>query len=246
MAKTSALKKVPATKEPTVLTPAGARVRGEHKVSSIESVKPNPWNPNEMDEFTRKSLEVGFQEDGWVASQPLLIWRTDEKGKLRNLIIDGEHRWAVGKALGFKKVPMVFLDNLPETQAKALTVKMNQKKGKWNEEKLGILVREIQFGFPDNNLALSLGIEQDTLMVLMAQAPDALALNVDAPVGPEGSSTGMPSSNVKMVQIFLDDKPHPEFTEAIRRLAVVYKTKDVTETVLEAIRRAARSAPNAS
>lgn len=228
----------------------GPRVVGTVVSTALDKVKPNTWNPNTMDTFTRDSLKQGLSSDGWLSSQALLIWGKDEKGKQRNIIIDGEHRFHVAQELGFAEGPMVFLNGMSEMQAKALTIKMNQKRGKWDEDLLTTLVREIQQALPAENLGLELGIQQEALMMMLAEQP--VHIDVDAPeetdgvAGPEGSSTGIPSSSVRMVQLFFDDALHAEFNERVRQMATKFKTKTVTDTVMEAIRRASTPAKNAS
>jgi hypothetical protein len=223
----------------------GPRVVGTVVSMALSKVKPNTWNPNTMDTFTRDSLKQGLSTDGWLSSQALLVWGKDEKGKQQNVIIDGEHRFHVAQELGFVEGPMVFLHGMTEMQAKALTIKMNQKRGKWDEDLLANLVREIQISLPSENLGLELGIQQEALMVMLAEPIVEVDINVDeliAPTGPEGSNAGIPSSNVRMVQLFFDDVTLAEYNESIRRLATKFGTKTVTDTTLEAVRRASGSA----
>jgi hypothetical protein len=68
-------------------------VSGEVELVELATVRPNGWNPNECDAHTLASIERGFTEEGWLKSHALTIWRTDEKGVEKRLIIDGEHRW---------------------------------------------------------------------------------------------------------------------------------------------------------
>lgn len=234
--KTKKSAKTPAAKPEKAM----AKVRGQVVIRPLASVGPNPWNPNVMTAFERESLKVGFTTDGWIASQALLIWGTDDKGKRRDLIIDGEHRHTIGVELGIVEGPMVFLDKLPESQAKALTVKMNAKRGTFDTDDLGKLLREIQFDLGAENLSLDLGIDDEALMKLLAepQVPDG--------PGKPGSTPGdMPSgmaSHVRMVQLFFDEKQHEEFARITKELAARWSKENTTDTVLEAVRRAGAAA----
>jgi len=227
------------------------RVVGTVVSTPLAKVKPNTWNPNTMDTFTRDSLKQGLKTDGWLSSQALLVWGKDEKGKQRNVIIDGEHRFLVAQELGFVDGPMVFLNGLAEAQAKALTIKMNQKRGKWDEDLLSALVRELEeSGQVDAaNMSLELGIQQEALMGMLAAPAIEVELgdvgDITAPTSPEGSNAGIPASNVRMVQLFFDDKTIAEYNERIRRLATEFGTKTVTDTTLEAVRRASSTTPHA-
>lgn len=213
---------------------------GKVTLVKLADVAPNSWNPNVMTAFERESLKFGLQTDGWLSSQALLIWGTDEKKNPKNVIIDGEHRWTVATELGFKKGPMVFLDGVTEAQAKALTLKMNAKRGKFSEASLGEVVRSIQEEIgPD--IALNLGIEQDRIMKFLAVQEEVTV----GPVGgePEGAASAivLPSgkaTHTKMVQLFFSPEEHEEFSAAIQKVAEKVKVKDISEAVLVALRQA--------
>lgn len=119
-------------------------------------MRPNGWNPNEMTERESASLRVGLQQEGWLVSHALLVWGKDERGAVRNLIIDGEHRWTEARALGFTDGPMVFHDGMTEAQARELTAKLTLRRGRANDASLAELLR----GLPEDMLnATSLGLD---------------------------------------------------------------------------------------
>jgi hypothetical protein len=229
------------------------KVRGEVKILPLASVKANTWNPNVMTPEMKASLKHGLVEDGWIASQALLIWGTDEQGAEQNIIIDGEHRYVAAVELGLKKGPMVKLDLLTEAEAKALTVKLNQKRGDWNPDKLGELLKElaqtsetpltgIDLGFSDEGLMKLLAVEP---MELQTPTPDGEAPKTGphAPQGANGQAPP-PTSSARMVQLYLDDTTHPPFMEKCAALCEKWGTKNVTDCVLKAIEEAhARELP---
>lgn len=227
------------------MTITGPGVVGNVEVIDLSRVKPNPWNPNSMTEFERKSLRTGFESDGWLASQALLIWGTDEHGKKQNLIIDGEHRYTVAKELGFEKGPMVFLSGLREAQAKALTVKMNAKRGKMGEDKLGALLREIQHDLEVPDLALDIGIAPEEMMKLLAfDAPDiVMPGEVQEPHEPNRAPPEtvppMQHGHVELVQLFFEKSHRAEFTELVKKVGARLGTQNVSDTCLAALRKAA-------
>lgn len=207
---------------------------------TLASVQPNGWNPNVVPPHVQKSIEHGFRKDGWLASHALLVWGRDEKGAERNLIIDGEHRWKAGTAVGMAEGPMVFLEGLTEAQAKALTIKMDQKRGRFDEDKLGDLLRSIQGDAADlEKFALDLGFEEEPLMKLLAEEEQPLRTR-DGGGGANGSSGGAAggpaeASIVRMVQLFLDVETHPKFAAAAERLAAKLGTKTLTDTVYKVV-----------
>lgn len=217
----------------------GPRVVGSVVMRPIESVKPNDWNPNRMTPFMKESLRRGLLEDGWLSSQALLVWGKDDKGVDRNVIIDGEHRWYAARELGFKEGPMVLLNGVSLAQAKALTVKMDQKRGSFDKVDLGTLLRDIQFDLGAENLSLTMGIEDEHLMRLLAEPPTPLPPPAADPMLANGEPPpDIPASSIRMVQLFFNDKTHAEFTRCAKELAVKYETKNVTDTTLEGMRRA--------
>lgn len=134
-------------------------VRGDVEMMSLRDVDPNPWNPNVVPPHIMASIAHGFRTDGWLASQALLVWATDETGKIRNLIIDGEHRWRAAIAEGIAVGPVVRLHGVSERDAKSLTVKLNQKRGAWDDDSLSQLLREIAAGAPAGTTPADLGVD---------------------------------------------------------------------------------------
>jgi hypothetical protein len=162
-----ARKKAAVPAEPT----PQAVVTGKVVMRPIADVRPNTWNPNHMTQFMFDSLVAGFKEDGWLASDALLVWGTDEKGKRRDVIIDGEHRWKVAGVLGILRGPMVFLDGLTEAQAKALTVK-KFKRGDVDQGALSVIVKDLLPGYGDTGLlGMSLGLDSALLQSLINPKP---------------------------------------------------------------------------
>ena len=213
------------------------KIVGKLEIKPLKGVKPNGWNPNKMSPYMRESLKHGLETDGWIASQALLIWGTDENKRRKNLIIDGEHRWTVACELGFDDGPMVRLNGLTEVQAKALTIKMNQKRGEFDDDGLGVLIREIQGDMDVDDLGLELGMGDAELMKLLSEDPMDTGEEDDGkPNEPSGDTGKMPSnsSHVKLVQLFFDDKQHATFLKNVKLLAKTMGTKNVTETVLAA------------
>jgi hypothetical protein len=156
-----------------------AHVRGKVVTAPLDKLKPNTWNPNVVTPEKMASIEHGFRTDGWLVSQALLVWRKDETGKVQNVIVDGEHRWKAARSVGLTEGPVVFLDGITEAEAKALTVKLDQKRGRWDEDKLGALLREI--GGASEDVALDFGFDGGELARLLGGGGTT-------PVTPEGPS----------------------------------------------------------
>ncbi len=67
----------------------------ETKTLTIDKIKPNAWNPNEMVDSTFNYL---IDSKNWFGDlQDIVVWQTDED---EYIIIDGEHRWKADRKLG--------------------------------------------------------------------------------------------------------------------------------------------------
>lgn len=222
----------------------------------LADVKPNPWNPNKMTARDHDSLAAGFKADGWLASQALTIWRSDENGvkQVPMLVIDGEQRYTVGVKVGFVEAPMVFLDNLSRAKAKALTVKL-QKRGSFDQKLLKQLVQSIQYDLTDSpDAALELGFNAEEYMGFLAEDANRMEGGDDANI-PEGKRGVEKKSlektkavkgkvaeaqevqgQVRMVQLFFNVDTKTAYDKLEARFLTHYKVKSKAEAVLFALR----------
>lgn len=219
-----------------------AKIVGQVEMVDLEKVKPNTWNPNAMTPFQKESLKNGFQTDGWLTSQSLLVWGSDEKGRPKNIIIDGEHRHAVARELKMKQGPMVFLHRIPERKARELTIKMDAKRGTFDSDRLGLVVRSIQESYEGDMTAmgLALGFETETLLMHLSD-PNEIVVEEPANGGIIGNLPSGQSANVRMVQLFFTHEQHEEFSGISKELAVRFGTTNLTDTVMAAVKHAAAS-----
>ena len=134
----------------------------------LSKIRPNGWNPNKMSAFMLKSFEQELVDTGWLRSMKILVWGKDEKGVERNIIIDGEHRWKIGRKLGYSTVPMVFMDGLTEAQAKRLTIRI-RKQGEYDAEDLSRLLQEpeVRGDLDFDTYSLSMGFETSEMSKLL-------------------------------------------------------------------------------
>jgi ParB-like chromosome segregation protein Spo0J len=154
--KTTATAKPPARRKPKLV------IVGEDGLARLDQIKPNDWNVNKMSASMSLSLRHGLERKGWLNSQKLLIWRTDDKGQEQNIIIDGEHRWEVGRELGFAEAPATFLDGLSRREAEKLTIELMMKRGDPDLDDLAVQLRS--FEITDvGEAALELGFDVEFL-----------------------------------------------------------------------------------
>lgn len=104
------------------------------KYVPIDSIKPNEYNPNRESEFEFDLLLRSMKEDGFT--QPVLVQKD-------NRIVDGEHRWMAAKQLGYKEIPVVFVDMSSE-QMRISTLRHNRARGTEDVELTTAVLRDLE------------------------------------------------------------------------------------------------------
>lgn len=106
----------------------------------IDNVMPNPWNPNVMDKATFAKEKKSIEELGFLGS----ILVRDYFGRYQ--ILDGEHRWKVAKELGYTKIQVETMGEIEDSQAKLLTVLINNLHGKDDITKRAAIFASLEEG----------------------------------------------------------------------------------------------------
>lgn len=98
---------------------------------SIMDLNPAPYNPRFWSEEAERHLKESIKRFGMV--QPLLV----NKGKGReNIVIGGHFRLKIAKDLGYKTVPVIFV-NIPSIEKeKELNLRLNRNTGEFDMELL--------------------------------------------------------------------------------------------------------------
>lgn len=222
---------------------ATSKTVGKVQTVLLDKVEPNDWNPNRFDDFTFQSLVHGLKTDGWIASQSLLVWRTDENDEEKMIIIDGEHRWKAAKEAGFQRGPAVFLDGLTEAEAKALTVKLDSKRGEFDPLSLGTLIDSIREDYVSDNFYLELGVpEKEAQRLMLASKSAEISIpDVEVPEIEEGLAEKGRSASVQVRSMKLDFpvERYEQFVEDAKVLALRHGTSSVTDTICRVFRAAA-------
>lgn len=95
------------------------------------SLKASTYNPRRWDDKAIAGLTESIKRFGLV--DPLLVNGATER---KNIVIGGHMRLMVAKNLGFKDVPVVYLDISDENQEKELNLRLNKNQGDWDYELL--------------------------------------------------------------------------------------------------------------
>jgi DNA modification methylase len=129
-----------------------------HEVSQVEidQLRPDPANPRRISNAELEALTRSIREYGFV--QPVLARKED------STVIGGHQRLLAARRLGYKTVPVTFLD-LTVEQARVLNLALNKISGEWDEE---LLVRMLADLKPVEEIDLSLsGFSEDELEKLL-------------------------------------------------------------------------------
>ncbi|MDO8615282.1 MAG: site-specific DNA-methyltransferase [Dehalococcoidia bacterium] len=123
---------------------------------AIDSLRADGGNPRRISDTELESLTRSIQQFGLV--DPVIARRED------NTVIGGHQRLLAARRLGFKTVPVVFLDITLEN-ARLLNLALNKISGSWDQELLARLLSELE-QIPDVDLSLS-GFAEDEIAKLL-------------------------------------------------------------------------------
>jgi DNA modification methylase len=100
----------------------------------IDQLRPDPANPRRISNEQLESLTRSLRTYGFV--QPVLARREDRT------VIGGHQRLLAARRLGYREVPVIFLD-LTQEQARVLNVGLNKIAGEWDQELLAQLLKDL-------------------------------------------------------------------------------------------------------
>ena len=127
----------------------------------ISKLKAATYNPRTWSEETKKQLTDSISQFGLV--DPLLV---NGAANRKNIVIGGHFRLHIAKELGFKEVPVVYLDIQDEAREKELNLRLNKALGEWDWELLS------EF---DESLLVDVGFsseELDTIFDIEVEEPE--------------------------------------------------------------------------
>ncbi len=141
----------------------------EHPVSQvewvlIEQIQANNYNPNSVAQKELELLELSIKSDGYT--QPIVVWEVSEN---KYEVVDGYHRFTIGKKLNLSHVPVVIV-NKNRTNRKdriASTIRHNRARGKHEVLKMSEIVKELsRLKWKDERIATELGMDADEVLRL--------------------------------------------------------------------------------
>jgi hypothetical protein len=222
-------------------------------------INPNPWNPNKTTKRQQSAIAQSINLYGQVL-EILVRPSPDEPGKYQ--IIDGEHRYQELPDKVFANV----IHNLPDADAKKLTIVLNETRGQADKIELAQLLADIEAdlgGWEEAIAALPYGDQEYQELVKLAAHDWDDYDSSDLPTNSNESSSNTdrrnserspngygsdeedeeesgdkPMSVVGVVQLFLTAEARTEFEELVEQLNPVFGTNGAGSCVLVALRKA--------
>lgn len=145
----------------------------------IELIRPNPWNPNAMDdEMYAKAIE-SIHEFGFVDPVTVRVELDSDDSHFYQLI-DGEHRWRAAtdhgacvrakggweRHGGLRQLPITNLGVVTDEVAQQLTIVLNETRGTYDPKKMGALLIDLVAVKPLADLAIVLPFGKEEISQL--------------------------------------------------------------------------------
>jgi len=140
-----------------------------HPVSSVqwvptEIVKANDYNPNTVAKPEMDLLRSSIETDGYT--QPIVTWILEDG---THEIVDGFHRYIVGKEMGLSHLPVVVVNEFRKdlNDRIASTIRHNRARGKHRISSMSEMVVELaRRNWSDAKIARELGMDADEVLRL--------------------------------------------------------------------------------
>ncbi|MCP4214483.1 MAG: ParB-like nuclease domain-containing protein [bacterium] len=130
----------------------------------IEKITANDYNPNNVAPPEMKLLQHSIEMNGYT--QPIVAWES-EPGRYE--VVDGFHRYKVGKKLKLKLLPIVVInkDMTNKEDRVAATIRHNRARGKHQVESMSEIVIELsRRNWSEKRIAKELGMDSDEVLRL--------------------------------------------------------------------------------
>lgn len=132
------------------------------KMIPMDKIEANDYNPNKVATPEMKLLELSIKEDGYT--MPIVVYYDSNKDKY--IIVDGFHRFTVGKKLNIDAIPATIIDK-PLENRMASTIRHNRARGTHQIRNMSdIVVDLINSGWTDEQIAKQLGMDAEELIRL--------------------------------------------------------------------------------
>lgn len=102
------------------------------------------WNPRQITEEEMEKLKNSIKEFGYV--DPIIV------NQHNNHIVGGNQRYLALKELGYNEVEVLYINEPDILKEKAMNIALNKISGEWDQDKLDVVLEEIQLSDIDITL----------------------------------------------------------------------------------------------
>lgn len=126
------------------------------KVPTKDLISPD-WNPRQITDEELEKLKKSIKEFGYI--DPIIV------NEYNNHIVGGNQRYLALKQLGYKEVDVIFINEPNIMKEKAMNIALNKISGDWDQQKLEVILEEIELSDIDVKLT---GFEE----IILEEIPD--------------------------------------------------------------------------
>jgi len=212
----------------------------------IESLHEDPKNLRVHDEASIRLLKKDLQRFGQQKNIVSL-----KSGK----IVAGNGLYRAVKELGWKQIASLVFENEADAVAFGIADNRTAELSWFDQDLLKKALRDVSLMEGEDPEAMGYSEEEINRMLADAEGlggdvtPEDFEPEPGAPTGGDGDMAGTelappppghdPQTPVRLVQLFYDHETQPVFLQRIQVLAEAFGTATVSDTVFEAVRRAA-------
>ena len=120
----------------------------------VEELNPAPYNPRKWSIKATKDLTDSIERYGLI--DPIIVNSAEER---KNVVIGGHFRLSIAKKLGYKEVPVIYIEIPDIEKEKELNLRLNRNNGEWDFS----LLKEF-----DSSFLLEVGFESEEIDKIFA------------------------------------------------------------------------------
>lgn len=134
---------------------------GEHRLISVNCLKPNELNPRSPDADTIAALRENIKQVGLL--QNLVVTPNKQRAGFYTIII-GEQRWRASQANGVDELPCYIIEDIDEVEQMLMMLSENQVRRGFTAAQVGELVQKLMAqGLNLESISTRMGITAPTL-----------------------------------------------------------------------------------
>jgi hypothetical protein len=191
----------------------------------IESYRANTWNPKKCPDDRLLGIAESLKQKGWLAHDLPLVWQPPRSKQF--VILNGEHRWLVCRAAGFKSFPGVIAPGITdEMEARELTLVCEGAKARPDHQKFARELTTLALAGRDEALRGILRVNAERLRDRAEATKQRLEETLQ-----ERSKAGGP----RMVSLVLTGTAHARWQEAMTKAKSVLKQATGATELVEAL-----------